>query len=302
MTTLTCDEVEPQLELFAAGECDAAAESAIAAHLSGCAGCTDAAAEARTLLGLLTLRHREQASLQRFRQAVEAESETRPITLPLRRPSRLLVFTRRVSAAAALFLCVVGAWSLLGALQPPSDGVGVVGVQAVGILDVQVAEVGGQVRKAVRDKVAEALIAPHPAAAAKAAYGCQFLLPSKNTVQDYLRNHACVAGRWTFLDKDGNRFVGTLSDPSGNVPPAYPTAAERIRVIGPINVVTASPVPDLQIWRGRVILEQPDATVRFGTPQSLIGDYRLLGYEANPGKGEPLFKNRPELEFKGNKR
>ncbi|HMO64982.1 MAG TPA: hypothetical protein PKE47_07140, partial [Verrucomicrobiota bacterium] len=52
---LICNEVEDQIELFAAGECDASLWPAVAAHLESCLVCARAHAEARRGIGLLEL-------------------------------------------------------------------------------------------------------------------------------------------------------------------------------------------------------------------------------------------------------
>jgi hypothetical protein len=301
MTTLTCDEVDAQLELFAGGECAEAEEAVIAAHLAGCRRCANAAAEARMLVGLLTLRHQEDAARLRLRKALDADRAA-PVILPLRRPSMSLKLTRRIAAVAAMLLCVVGAWSMLDVLTPSGEP----------RPEAQVAKASRDVVKASQEVVKAArnldhglaekrlehmkvAIAPAPAAD---TFGFRLVEPGASP-RDYLRTHACVAGRWHFLSKTGELWRGALSEATGNVPPTYPAAGERARVVGPLHVETSSSVPDLRTWQGQVILLQPDASIRFGTAKSLAGTYRLIGYETSPGDGARLlFKKHPGLEYK----
>jgi hypothetical protein len=104
MSPLSCPEVEAQLDLYAARECDAPTGAAIARHLAGCPGCSRALEEARQLSGLLDLHLRAPEGLRRLRARVEAESR-RP---PARR--RVLPFLPRLASVAALLLLTVGAW------------------------------------------------------------------------------------------------------------------------------------------------------------------------------------------------
>ena len=104
MSPLSCPEVEAQLELYAARECDAPTGAAIARHLAGCPGCSRAFEEAQQLAGLLDLHLRAPEGLRRLRARAQAESRR----LPMRR--RVLPFLPRLASVAALLLLTVGAW------------------------------------------------------------------------------------------------------------------------------------------------------------------------------------------------
>jgi hypothetical protein len=114
MSPLNCPEVEAQLDLYAARECDAPTGAAIARHLAGCPGCSRAFEEARQLSGLLDLHLRAPEGLRRLRAQVEAESR-RP--RPARR--RVLPFLPRLASVAAMLLLTVGAWRWVGSGLAP---------------------------------------------------------------------------------------------------------------------------------------------------------------------------------------
>jgi hypothetical protein len=101
MNAMTCAEVEGQLGLLAAGECDRPTRQAVERHLAHCPACAASYAESQRLLGLLAL-ELDQAGPERVRQRIEREERQPP-----RRPA-LLPFVRRVAAVAALFLLAVG--------------------------------------------------------------------------------------------------------------------------------------------------------------------------------------------------
>src|SRR5579864_7641050 len=107
MNLMNCAQVREQLDLLAAGACDAPTQAALERHLLDCPDCAARYAESRRLLGLLDL-HFGAAGMERVRQRIEREA--RPV---LRRP-RLFAqrgFTpvlRRAVAAAAVFLLVAG--------------------------------------------------------------------------------------------------------------------------------------------------------------------------------------------------
>ncbi len=108
MSPLSCPEVEAQLDLYAARECDAPTGAAIARHLAGCPGCSRSLEEARQLVGLLDLHLRAPEGLRRLRAQVEAES---------RRPRvrrRVLPFLPRLASVAALLLATVGVGRWVG--------------------------------------------------------------------------------------------------------------------------------------------------------------------------------------------
>lgn len=112
MTPFTCDEIEQQIELYAAGECDAPTAAAVRTHLAGCAGCSRAEAEARKFLELLDLRLQEPDRLSRLFDRIEEEVQPAP-ALPMRRRSPTVA--RRWLALAASVLLPVG---LVAALMP----------------------------------------------------------------------------------------------------------------------------------------------------------------------------------------
>src|SRR5262245_33955104 len=109
MSALSCPEVEPLIDLHAAGECDAATGAAVRAHLAACPDCARAHEEARQLQALLDVHHRAPAGLRRLEQRLREEDRRRGRT-------RLLPLGHRVAAVAALVLLTVGlAWLL----RPP---------------------------------------------------------------------------------------------------------------------------------------------------------------------------------------
>jgi hypothetical protein len=113
MSRLSCPEVEAQLDLYAARECDAPTGAAIARHLAGCPGCSRALEEARELSGLLDLHLGAPEGLRRLRARVEAE----PRPLPARR--RVLAFWPRVASVAAMLLLTVGPLRWVGSGLAP---------------------------------------------------------------------------------------------------------------------------------------------------------------------------------------
>jgi hypothetical protein len=289
MTTLTCAEVETQIELFAAAECDGPTQTAIAKHLAECTKCAGAAEEVGMLLGLLTLRHRERNALQRLRQSIQEDNAVGPVTLPLRKHSGLTRFGQRVIAVAALFLCVVGLWSLLDALRPVGPGT----------YDGQVAQVQPKNLHNGRgfpEKVDHSLTKVFPPGPGAETYGFTFLF--SEAAPEFLRSHPCVAGRWQFQKETASHWIGTLSDATGNVAPSYPadgesTTVENIKIKKSPNVKIV-----LKTWQGQVILRQPDPAIRFGSPKSLESAFHLIGHETTPGGAETrLFKKRPELTY-----
>jgi hypothetical protein len=103
---MTCHEVEPQLDLLAAGECDPRIEQALERHLAGCVACAASYAESQRLLGMLDL-HWDTAGPQRLRERIEAETRRR------RRPPVVLPFARQALALAAMLLLMLGLGWLL---------------------------------------------------------------------------------------------------------------------------------------------------------------------------------------------
>jgi hypothetical protein len=100
MSTLTCNQVLEEIELYAAGECDPAQREAIEQHIAGCTSCAGALEEAREVVGWVTLSMREPAALERLRDSVAKEAR-RP-----RQSRHLLVL--KVAAMAAVLLLTVG--------------------------------------------------------------------------------------------------------------------------------------------------------------------------------------------------
>jgi hypothetical protein len=115
MKSLTCQEVEAQIDLHAAGECDEPARTAIDEHLRHCAACARARQEAQQLLGLLDLRFRERDQLGRLHARLEAEQPHRATRV------RVLPFLKRTAALAAVLLLTVGLSGLLGPGLAPVD-------------------------------------------------------------------------------------------------------------------------------------------------------------------------------------
>jgi hypothetical protein len=121
MTPLNCEAVAERLDLFAAGELDEPARAAVAGHLSGCAACAGAHAEARRAVDLLDLHFQVPDQLQRLRSRLRAEAR------PRHRAPRLLPFAHRAAALAALLLVTLGLGLWLGprAVDVPAFGGGV---------------------------------------------------------------------------------------------------------------------------------------------------------------------------------
>jgi ferric-dicitrate binding protein FerR (iron transport regulator) len=101
MSPLTCHEVEERIDLCAVGECDAAEQAAVQAHLAHCPACALAYREALQLAGALDLHFQGPERLQRLEDKLEAERR------PRRRPL-ILPYPRRVAALAALVLLTFG--------------------------------------------------------------------------------------------------------------------------------------------------------------------------------------------------
>jgi ferric-dicitrate binding protein FerR (iron transport regulator) len=102
MSPLTCDEVEAQIDLYAAGEGDAAERAAIQMHLTRCPACTRTYREAQQLAGLLDLHFQEPERLRRLHARLDGP-ERRVLRLP-----RVPAAPRRAAALAALILLTVG--------------------------------------------------------------------------------------------------------------------------------------------------------------------------------------------------
>jgi hypothetical protein len=103
---MRCHEVQEQLDLLAARECDRPTEQALQRHLADCPACAASFAESQRLLGLLDL-HWNTAGLERLHERIEAEA---------RRPHRramVLPFVRQAAALAAMLLLMLGLTWLL---------------------------------------------------------------------------------------------------------------------------------------------------------------------------------------------
>lgn len=107
MNALTCIDVQAQIELYAAGECDAETAAAVARHVDGCDDCQAAHAEAARLVQLLDVRHQEKAGLGRLASALRQENRRR----------LMVPWVQRAMAVAAILLLVVGPLSWLLALR-----------------------------------------------------------------------------------------------------------------------------------------------------------------------------------------
>jgi hypothetical protein len=103
MNVLTCQQVEEQLDLLAAGECDRATRRAVEQHLESCAACAASYAESQRLQGMLDLHWNEAEQRDRLRrridQADRQKEQPRILTLP---------WLRRASALAAMLLVTFG--------------------------------------------------------------------------------------------------------------------------------------------------------------------------------------------------
>jgi hypothetical protein len=117
MNVLTCEQVEEQLDLLAAGECDRPTRRAVEQHLESCAACSASYAESQRLQGMLNLHWNEAEQRERLRRRiVEEEQRTqRPRILVLPR-------ARRAAALAAMLLVTFGLalWMLSGSDGQPA--------------------------------------------------------------------------------------------------------------------------------------------------------------------------------------
>jgi predicted anti-sigma-YlaC factor YlaD len=101
MNAMTCEAVQAQLDLLAAGACDPPLREALEQHLHQCPACAARFAESRRLLGLLDL-HWSEAGVERLRQRIDQEARPRRARRPF------APFVRGAVAAAAVFLIAVG--------------------------------------------------------------------------------------------------------------------------------------------------------------------------------------------------
>jgi hypothetical protein len=142
-----------------------------------------------------------------------------------------------------------------------------------------------------------------PAQADKQAYGFKFLYAEKVAPREYLQQHPCICGSWVFEKETDTHWIGSLSYPTGNVPPAFPTDKEPAFEVKHVKVAKLKNPPiDLKTYKGPLILLQSDASVRFATPKSLDSTFQLVAVEVTQGKAEGfLLQNRKELAY-GEKR
>jgi anti-sigma factor RsiW len=123
MNAMTCEEVQDQLDLLAAGECDPPTKDALEQHLGACPACSASYAQSQRLLGLLDI-HWNDRGVERLRQRIEQQARPAP-QQPGQQPGsqtqfgnqsqtqfgnrgRIRPFIHRSIAVAALFLIAVG--------------------------------------------------------------------------------------------------------------------------------------------------------------------------------------------------
>jgi hypothetical protein len=100
MNAMTCQEVQDQIDLLAAGACDPPTRAALEGHLQQCPACAAGYAESQRVLGLLDL-HFGQAGVERLQQRIAEEA----------RPRKKRIFTPfvgRAALVAAVFLVALG--------------------------------------------------------------------------------------------------------------------------------------------------------------------------------------------------
>src|SRR5437899_121265 len=131
MTTPTCHDVAPLLELYAAGECAPAEGAQVDSHLRTCPVCTRSVAELRDVVGLLDLEYRtpgllanlgarlEEVERERERpgaahRKVAGVSSRRPYAAPLR-------LHRAALSLAALLLVTLGLSNTFPPIAPAPD-------------------------------------------------------------------------------------------------------------------------------------------------------------------------------------
>ena len=117
MNTLTCEQVEEQLDLLAAGECDRPTRRAVEAHLESCPACSASYAESQRVQGMLDLHYNEAERQERLRRRIDEADRAA-------RRRRVLPFVNRVAALAALLLVTFGLALLLPNWKEPAPGGG----------------------------------------------------------------------------------------------------------------------------------------------------------------------------------
>jgi hypothetical protein len=118
MNAMSCHEVEEQLDLLAAGECDPPTRLAVEQHLEHCPACSASYADSRRLHNLLDLNWNE-AGPPRLRERIEHSAGV-PASAGRQLGRRLILspFVRRAVAVAALLLLTVGLIWWLPKRQP----------------------------------------------------------------------------------------------------------------------------------------------------------------------------------------
>ncbi len=101
MNAITCQDVQEQLDLLAAGECDPPMRDALERHLQQCQACAAIYAESQRVLGLLDV-HLGQGGLQRLQHRIAEQAQ------PRRQRRSLTPFIGGVGLVAALILIAVG--------------------------------------------------------------------------------------------------------------------------------------------------------------------------------------------------
>jgi hypothetical protein len=129
MNAMTCEQVEQQLDLLAAGECDLPTRRALERHLEDCAACSASYRESQLLQGMLDLHWNEASRLQRLHERIEEAD--RPV---LRIRPRVMPFVKRFGSLAALLLVAVGLMLVFprGETDQPEVEMGAAVVRSVG--------------------------------------------------------------------------------------------------------------------------------------------------------------------------
>jgi hypothetical protein len=120
MTTPTCQDIAPLLELYAAGECEPAESARVALHLESCPLCSRSVAELRDLVGLLDLEYRTPAWLAHLDTRLDEVEEERARPRRRRRPA-VLRLHRAALSLAALLLVTLGLGGAFPSLTPTPD-------------------------------------------------------------------------------------------------------------------------------------------------------------------------------------
>jgi len=130
--------------LYAAGEVPAGRRSALEAHLAACEACRSEVATLRRGLAAMEVLDRDAPvrpeAMESLRRRLRAAADHRPA----RRPFVLVLWHYRWTAAAAVLVAAVVAWSLIpgptGTIQPPAAPQATAPVAAQWMPDAQVQE------------------------------------------------------------------------------------------------------------------------------------------------------------------